>query len=146
MFSDKPRKRQNIFAALGCISGGLIVIITALALGIVSWVLWVILVVGGTFVVIGSIIFYKNRKVLELDTLEKYGDQTPELNNITEKKLIKFLINDVGTAFTAKALLKRVAETIKNPTIKKFVMKNGEPILNKLVIDGKIQSARKDKD
>ncbi|MHA1932381.1 MAG: hypothetical protein ACW96X_07555 [Promethearchaeota archaeon] len=146
MFSDKPRKRENLAIGIGCISAGLIVIIITLAFGIINWILWVVVAVGGTFIAIGSVILYKNRSVLELDTLAKYGDQTQEFSDITEKKIVIYLKNAVGSAFTAKALLSRVVETIKNPTIKKFISKNGETILNKMVIDGKIQSARKDEE
>ena len=108
------------------------------------WSVWILIITGVLFLVIGSYLIYKNIGVFRLDTLAKVGDITPKLYEATEKKLIKYLETNKGTALTAKALLKRVGETIKNQSFKKYVMKNGEKILEKMVIDGIIQSTRKD--
>ena len=101
---------------------------------------------GVLFILIGSYIFYKNKDVFELDTLAKYKDQSQELDNATENKIETYLKNNVGTAFTAKALLNRIVEAIKNSSFEKFIKKQGEIILNRMVIDGKILSTRKDEE
>ncbi|MFX1572210.1 MAG: hypothetical protein ACFFB0_05640 [Promethearchaeota archaeon] len=136
----------NIYIAFSFIIAGLIVIISVISVGIINWSLWIAVLVCVVFILIGSFVLYKNRGVFGLDKLEKYGDKTSELYNATEKKLYKYLGTNIGKAFTTKALLKRVGETIKNPNFKKYVMRNGEKIPDEMVTDGRIQSIRKNED
>ena len=117
-----------------------------ISVGIRDWSLWIVILMGVLFILIGSYIFYKNKDVFELDTLAKYKDQSQELDNATENKIETYLKNNVGTAFTAKALLNRIVEAIKNSSFEKFIKKQGEIILNRMVIDGKILSTRKDEE
>ena len=145
IFSDKPRKYQNLYIGISSIIFGIPILIVGILIAIDfnHWSVCILIITGVIFLVSGAFIIYKNFGVFELDRLAKVGDTTPKLYEATEKKLVKYLETNKGTAFTAKALIKRIEETIKNQSFKKFALKNGEKILNKMVIDGKIQSARK---
>ena len=101
---------------------------------------------ASVYILLVAYLLSKIKGVVGQDKLKQAREITPKLRNATEKKLLKYLEVNKGSAFTAKALLKRVEETINHPSFKKFAMRNGEKILNSMVIDGKIQSARKNDD
>ena len=61
-----------------------------------------------------------------------------------EKIIINYLNMNSGKAYTTKALLNNLEENIKNPNFRKYLLRNGEEILNKMILDENIQMTQKD--
>ncbi|MFX1428019.1 MAG: hypothetical protein ACFFBE_16320, partial [Promethearchaeota archaeon] len=65
ILSDKPRKYQNIYIAIGFLISGVSAIIATvvIAFEFIHWSLLISLLTGIAFTALGSYIFYKNRDV-----------------------------------------------------------------------------------
>ena len=75
-----------------------------------------------------------------------YDQKTKELFQATEKKIITYLNNNKGKAYSKKALIIRLDEEITHPYYKKYLKDNAERILKKMVSDGNIQTAQKNQE
>ncbi|MFW9880047.1 MAG: hypothetical protein ACFFG0_43790 [Candidatus Thorarchaeota archaeon] len=82
--------------------------------------------------------FFRLRKKIEI-----YDEKTDKLFKATEKKILNYLKANVGNAYTKRALLNRLDKSVQHPYFKKYIKKNTERILKKMILDGNIQTALK---
>lgn len=98
--------------------------------------------------IIGSAIgigyFFINEDFFRLRKKTKiYDERTKELFKATEKKILKYLKANVGNAYSNKALLNRLDESVQHPYYKEYIKKNAERILSNMISEGNIQTAQK---
>lgn len=89
----------------------------------------------------GSLIM-KNIKVPK--KLDNYDEKTKILFDATEKKISSYLRVNIGNAYSKQAILLRLQEQVSHPYYKKYIKRNLERILNKMVSNGLVQTAWKD--
>lgn len=102
---------------------------------------WLHLSVVPAIIILGYYIFVK--KYIPKRNIEKYNEKTKELYVATKNKIINYLKTNIGKAYTAKTLLNKLDDSIKNSNFKKYVKKNGERILTEIISDEYIQIAYK---
>jgi len=83
--------------------------------------------------------FFIKKRHSPMRKILKYDEKTKNLYNSIEKKILHYLKSNPGNAYSSKALLSRIEENIKHPNFKKYIMKNGERILNNMISEGIIQ-------
>ena len=99
-------------------------------------------VVFSWILIVLTYFFIKKRKS-PLRKSIKYDEKTKKLRITTKNKIHNYLKTNIGKAYTAKALLNKLEENIKNPHFKKYVKKNGERILTEMSSEEFIQIAYK---
>lgn len=94
---------------------------------------------------IGIGYFFINEDFFRLQKkTEIYDERTKMLSKTTEKKILNYLKANTGNAYSKKALLSRLDESIHHPYFKEYIKKNAERILSKIISEGNIQIAQKD--
>lgn len=102
---------------------------------------WLHLGVVPAIIILGYYIFVKD--FIARRNSKKYNEKTKELYVATKNKITKYLKTNIGKAYTAKALLNKLDDSIKNSYFKKYIKKNGERILTEMISDEYIQIAYK---
>lgn len=102
---------------------------------------WLHLSVVPAIIILGYYIFVK--KYIPKRNIKKYNEKTKELYVATKNKITNYLKTNIGKAYTAKTLLNKLDDSIKNSNFKKYVKKNGERILTEIISDEYIQIAYK---
>ncbi|MFX1389849.1 MAG: hypothetical protein ACFE9Z_07310 [Promethearchaeota archaeon] len=67
-----------------------------------------------------------------------------ELDETIEKLILNYLKSNPGKAYSVSALLKRIRDNIKNKSVKRYLKRNCEDILEKMLSKVEIQTVYKD--
>ncbi len=61
-----------------------------------------------------------------------------------EKLMVNYLRKNIGKAYSAKSLVKKLNIKTRNPSFNRYLKKNGEEILTAIALSGVVQKTQKD--